>query len=712
MTRLPLTHVIFLLLLGSDEGVGALQPHERNLKLQCAPGITKTYDEQGDLEIPESRFAFLSFGNEGRKLIKMFRRRDESYYFGVVNQIIMATCDVQKKEQDRCVPATSEFAAKDWNNTCIQAAGYSCDEGMCERTSDCFWDKVKEGKVRSSRFTKEEYDSSKDKLYGLSRESYVGDVATLTIVGFIFSIAFFVIWLIYFIGRYFCCCFWTSYCCKPCSPIPKLDGYNVLCQWVFPSVIYFGGFVGMIISGFIAIIGNEDINVAAAASFAYISLLIDNLGIFLVSSSIPLNELKNIVEGAADDAFKIFDGTDYVRSTATEIVDSFVDFMDLHVLGLSGNEQALTGVKEAFSANVEPVVDQIQAMLDTLENDLYDGSDLINETLSTVVSQIGSFKDNTDVWQKNVTDYEQAEDGTRALRQGAILSLFVIGATICLLGFIGIIHSRRPKCHSLYSLINLTGIVSAIMGSGCLVVASFTLLISFLWHDACEISRLVVRDFEPVLGETLARGANAIFDGNNLAVAFNVTDKIDFEEKLNEGLAEIENVNITEQFQFVVSPLEDMQDTVVNPVRDATFNTLNSSELTGINVPGECTFDYQWRRTGWDDMIEPWMRTLEINGLTSWPLNSTGNLSPYDRVGDEGPEEYIDRIYSIAGKCEKSSGECCLNNVCFRLQNEVCNSGSNCKRNEICSQTSRGIREVFEKVSSFSGGKGDMTFTF
>lgn len=702
MKRAPWKNACFLFFLfleGSCQGnlIGGaeFQSQGRDLKLQCAPGITKTYDDQGDLDIPESRFAFLSFGNEGRNLIKLLRRRDESFYKNVVNQIIMVTCNVAEREPDRCVPATSEFAAKDWNNTCIQAAGYSCDEGLCERTSNCFWSQVEEGKVRTSRFPKEDYEAAEEKLYG-----YAGDVATLAIVGISTSIALLVFWVVYFVGRYLCCCLWTSCICKSCSPIPKSNGYNVFLQWIIPSMIYFIGFVGMIISGCFAVIGNADISVAATSCFVYVSLLVDNLGRFLDSSSEPLVELKNIAASAADDAFLIFNDTNYVRTSANEIIQSFADFMDLHVVGLSGNEGVLTSIEDAFSANVEPVVDQIQEMLDTLESDVYKNSDMINDTITAAVSDIGTFGNITDTWQTDISEYEQIEDGTRIIRHAAILSLFVIGSAICFAGFIGICTSRRPNCYRLHNLMNLAGIFSALLGSVCLVLASSTLLISFLWHDVCEISSIIVGDFEPVVGETIALGANAIFDGDNLAAAFNVSDKIDFEKKLKEGLSVIEDVNITRQFELVISPLEDMQNTVVDPVQDFAFETLKS-DLTGINVPGACTFDYKWRRMGeWDDMKEPWMRTVSISGLTSWSLNSTGAPSTYDRVGDENPEQYINRIYAVAGKCDISSGDCCLNNDCSRIIDESCNHGSDCKRNSVCSQTSRGIREVFEKVST------------
>ena len=43
----------------------------------------------------------------------------------------------------------------------------------------------------------------------------------------------------------------------------------------------------------------------------------------------------------------------------------------------------------------------------------------------------------------------------------------------------------------------------------------------------------------------------------------NVTDKVDFQAKLDEGLEVIEEVNITKQFQQVVDPLENIQGTYI-----------------------------------------------------------------------------------------------------------------------------------------------------
>jgi len=668
----------------------AVFPIQRELQLQCPPNIIENFDTLDDLEIQESRFAFLSVGRQARAFVGAIRRKNKEYYQDVLNKMIMYSCDVEQEEQNRCVPESSEFAAKNWNNECIIAAGYSCDPGFCERTSSCFWDKVSSGEVRKSRFPKDQYSNAREQLIAIKKESYAGSLAFPAIVGTVVSVVLFLLWMLYFTLRYCCCCLWRScVICKPCSPIPKEEGYNVCFQWIIPTVLYIGSFIGLMISGFVALIGNFDINDAATSCFAYVSLLLENAGSFLIATSLPLQTLTNIVTDAATDAFNIIDGTDYIRLTSEKIIQSFGDLLSLHVLGFDGNDGTLIDAENAFVANVEPVVDQIQGMLDTLENDIYQGSDLINSTLSSVVSQIDSFVDNINIWENDVAKYEAEEFETRSLRQAAILSCFVIGGTICLGGIVGIVASKRNKDSRLAASTNLAGIFSALLGTACLVIASLTLFVSLVWHDACEISTLIVNDFEPVLGETLAKGATAIFSGDNLAVAFNLTDRIDFEDKLNDGLSQIESVNFTEQFDLVLSPLKDIQTSVVDNVKAASFLTLSS--IVEVGIPGVCEFSYPWVE---DDFLEPWNRP---SAMTSWSLNTTGLPASEERVSNETPEEYINRLYSIAGTCDSSTGDCCLNEDCTRQINDLCNNGANCMREAVCEASSLVVRMSFAK---------------
>ena len=147
---------------------------------------------------------------------------------------------------------------------------------------------------------------------------------------------------------------------------------------------------------------------------------------------------------------------------------------------------------------------------------------------------------------------------------------------------------------------------------------------------------------------------------------FNITDKIDFESKLTDGLSAIEGVNISEQFGKVVTPLEDIQ-VMVDSISKKGIENLNIA--TTINQP-MCPFNDTYTI---NTIFKPWEANIKKD-TTPWILNSSGEVGLYSRLGTESSIEYISRIYDTAGICS-GSNSCCLNNVCNQPLKQPCNSG-------------------------------------
>ena len=82
------------------------------------------------------------------------------------------------------------------------------------------------------------------------------------------------------------------------------------------------------------------------------------------------------------------------------------------------------------------------------------------------------------------------------------------------------------------------------------------------------------------MGDKISPGANACFNDTNLAVAFNVTDKVDFAARLDEQLQQIETVNVTEKFQLVLEPLSNIN-SMLGTLSDTALSALN--QATNIN---------------------------------------------------------------------------------------------------------------------------------
>jgi len=360
-------------------------------------------------------------------------------------------------------------------------------------------------------------------LYG-TNNSYVREVGLLGLIGCIVSSLLLLCWIGFFIGRYLCCCLWSPFegCCFLCSPVPKKDGYKMCQHIIIPVFLYLLTLVGIITAGSLAFVGNEDISVALSNIFLHADGLVDDLIVFLGRSKVPLESLHTIVEDAALDARSIFDGTEYVKADAMQIVKSFVGYFRLHSEGLNKTNaiRKFNSASVGFDEKVTPITDNVQAMLDTLKVDLYEQVDSIKGGISNALDQLESFDLMVTDWQGVVYDYEGKELGIRDVRRAAVMTLFLVSIFVAVVGFFSILVWKRRVCRcSSAAMIKATGFFSALLGSLSFIVASAFLCSSFVLFDACQTSSIITRDFEPFVGDKVSPGANACFNDTNLAVA-------------------------------------------------------------------------------------------------------------------------------------------------------------------------------------------------
>ena len=360
-------------------------------------------------------------------------------------------------------------------------------------------------------------------LYG-TNNSYVREIGQLGLIGCIVSSLLLLCWVVFFIGRYLCCCLWSPFegFCSLCSPVPKKDGYKMCQHIIIPVFLYLLALVGIITAGSLAFVGNEDISLALSNTFLHADGLVEDLLVFLGRSKVPLESLHTIVEDAALDARSIFDGTEYVKEDAMQIVKSFVGYFRLHSEGLNETNaiRQFNSASVEFDEKVTPITDNVQAMLDTLKVDLYEQVDSIKGGLSNALDQLESFELMVTNWQGVVYDYEGKELGIRDVRRAAVMTLFLISIFVAAVGFFGILVWKRRMCRcSSAVMIKATGFFSALLGSLSFIVASAFLCSSFVLFDACQTSNIITRDFEPFVGDKVSPGPNACFNDTNLAVA-------------------------------------------------------------------------------------------------------------------------------------------------------------------------------------------------
>lgn len=624
--------------------------------------------------------SYYSAALSGSLVERIRSSKTELFYENLLNDVVMFLCDVESASE-RCVDLDSPHAAKDYKGDCIVAADSSCPQDRCERTSNCYWSSVKEMENRTTRFPASGYTNAQEALTGVTRYSYAGGIAVTGAIGVFISVMLLVIWLIFFVVRYTCCCLWSS-CgtlCFLCSPIPK-NRYKTCSDKLIPILLYLFALVGVTAAAALALLGNEEVSIGLSNAFIQSDGLVDDLRSFLQRSSIPLTNINDIIDYAAIDAKLIFDGTEYVTEDALRIVSSFLGFAALHTEGLnesnalSGFESALTG----FEQKVSPITVDVQSMLDTLELNLYDQADTIEAGITGALKQLDSFTNQSSEWQDTLYQYEGEEYDFRPTRRAIVMSIFLLSFLFGVIGMVAILLSKSRSCSTFFNAIKLTGFISAVLGSLALILASVLLSASFVLFDTCKMVDIVIQDFEPYVGDRVAPGANACFNDTNLAVAFNVSDRVNFQQELDAGLSRIETINITSSFELVLEPLEDIQD-LISSISDAALNALNQATSSNTTI---CNFVDVYSKT---TMLEPWDLSRTNEETPYITRNNFGNATSYEKSEpSEDSAAYLSRIYNKAGVCSASSS-CCIHlspttppTSCTSTPLADCDDGDNC----------------------------------
>ncbi len=669
---------------------------QNSFSLDCPAPVPVEFSNDGynNYSNIEGRLDGYSNALNGSLVERIRSSKTETFYQNIVDNVVMFLCDVEIASV-RCVDKDSPFAAKNAEGTCIYASDSPCDVSLslCERTSNCYWDSVIEDENRTTRFPPDEYSKAEEVLFGATSESWIGEIARNALIGVILSIILLIGWFIFFIIRYMCCCLWEpcGTLCFLCSPIPK-QNYKTCSDKIVPVLIYILSLAAITAAGAIAWLGNEEVSVGLSNAFIHADGLVNDLQTFLGRTRIPLVNINDIVDYAAADAELIFDGTEYVTKDASHIAKSFLGFYSLHSEELDNSDALIAGFESAvnqFDEKVTPITTNVQSMLDTLELDLYDRADTIEQGIGSAVGQIDSFTNLSIDWQNELYHYEEEEYAFRPIRRVVAMSIFLLSLISGILGLIAVMMSKRRSCCFL-NVIKIVGFLSALLGSLALILASVLLSTTFLLFDSCKALDIVTQDFEPYVGDTISPGLNAAFNDTNLAVAFNVTDKVDFQKQLDEGLSLLENVNITSTFQLVLDPLSDIQ-TLISSISTSALEVLN--QATSINSI-QCPFNDTYNK---ETIAEPWTLARVFEETPYIIRDNYGNATSYERSGpEEAGEEYFRRIYSKAGVCSGPTS-CCMKltpatpSTCSSNTLDDCDFGSNC--NYVCQALTTAIIE-------------------
>lgn len=152
---------------------------------------------------------------------------------------------------------------------------------------------------------------------------------------------------------------------------------------------------------------------------------------------------------------------------------------------------------------------------------------------------------------------------------------------------------------------------------------------------------------------------------------------MDFQQKLDEGISTVSNININASFDQVLDPLKSIQ-SMLGSISDTSLEILNAA-TTSNEFP--CAFnDVGYTK---ENILFPWSVNRSTPETPYIIRDNFGDFVSYGRlVSDQTGEDYFARIYNIAGICTASSDCCIYENpmppTCQSGQYAACDYGANC----------------------------------
>ncbi|GMI43955.1 hypothetical protein TeGR_g13565 [Tetraparma gracilis] len=663
----------------TSEEARSLFPAERNLAyvLDCSDRIDDSVpeielDENG---VPIEEEVSLSGGSAAVSSMKKFRNSSGGWYEEVLRNFMIWNCEtkITNAEDDgpkvRCVP--EDDAAKGGGGGCIVPSDSTCPVGFCETAANCYWEAPVSGEARVERYTQEEADANEDYLFGQDQDSYAATVVKYLALGIVLAVLNMLIWFIFIIGRCCCCCLWEKCLCRCCSYRPKEAGYNECGQRRIPIFFYFIMVAGIVASAAMTYVGNEDISKALTDTFEHSRGGIQDTQNFLGGAKTPMLAIEGLVDDAADDSIELLQDTDYVEEGLDSITKSLQDFADTYSADPKFPDDVAASMQETTAAldeEVAPVKEDIRAMLDTLQTSLVDGRDMLKESIGDAASQLDGINSTLNGFFDTIDDIEQQSEDYKSLRMAGVLAIFAVALFCCVFGVIGVCSYWTPCTWDdiLIHLINITWFLGSGLVTLTWIIAGAVMVLCVVWNDVCQFMDIMVEDFEPY-SPAASVGLNACFNNTPLVEAYNLTSRVDFQETIDEKLAELDAVDFDTMFADVKDPVYDVATqikdislaVIIDPLNGFT-NVVGTTFLEDSGIAPEeaalvrhfCPFNDEYLNADLALFKEPWTIAADQGrtGNTAWETMD-GEFQPYARVSTETGKQYMSRVYNIAGVC-------------------------------------------------------------
>ena len=413
------------------------------------------------------------------------------------------------------------------------------------------------------------------------------------------------------------------------------------------------------------------------------------------------------------------------RNPQRRVEDSIINLYVGEKAGLIevGAKENVNASLSLLASSVASLVSEVSGLRSTLNETLTSNKDNLLLSATVAIERLNRINTTVGLLEENIVYADSMIKSAAPYRWTTLLTLFIVSLVSVFSGVVGVIAYFTPFAFDDYliSLLNLTFFLSGFICSAALILGSLTFSATLVAGDTCKMIDLATADFEPYLGSFAGEAAGLCFTGGNFTKTLNLEEhhgyissrrQIDyasgkvteFDEQVALSGLEAETAAVAAAAVGLTSS-EDFGSTMTSLL---SMSALVSSNDYDSTTKYSCPFDFPLIfDTGSPlKLLEPWeYATSEVgkSGNTGWKEMEFEEI-PYARQSSEAAEDYIARIFGVAGRCTGGADEAhpklCwqgwTRNVIPMDPTEFCTGGGGCEY--PCQGVTRDIRKTFNET--------------
>ncbi|OQR84443.1 hypothetical protein ACHHYP_13375 [Achlya hypogyna] len=549
------------------------------------------------------------------------RSQSAEWYNTSLTNMMIAFCHLTSTKEDltRCVANTSVNAARDRNNACIVVPGTgSCAAvaGQCERLANCLWPTPNPNQPRVPRYTQEQINTAMDWITSTYAESLVPWAApgvTLAVLTFLGFLAFFVLR-----------CF-----CNKCGGRNPIDRGYTWCAVLVPGLLFFLISFAIFICCIAAYVQNNNVTDAMEGLFAALSEVVTNAQTHAANLLTPLNAIEAGQATTVAAMKAALSNTSWIVSDAAAIqtMGAAIDttysgaFPTVCVAngdyclkcppGLCGDASVLP---RTVTSAIASTAAQLASTFALAQVTMYSGSNTLYQAVNTAQFELDVLAGATNNSNASVATVQTSFNDISYGRTGLVLSIFVLGLFVSLLGMLGFARGVCRNKSKWVHLLHVSWILGVLLCIISFVVASLLLAVSALWYDGCKYLDMMVNNMSPYFTAETSSILTACIQGTSTMTALQMTPAYIASCGLYERLSVAQTVAPMTAFnQLQNNPL------MVYSLGDFGYTADNQAALLSTavnNMPGNVNADTV------GELETPWKLYNENSNVASCGANS------------------------------------------------------------------------------------------